>query len=428
MDVGALRTIKQRSSSSQSGLGRTTQGGSMLKRIKFGEHRFNSQWLTAVWGALVTFLLGERKPTIRGWMEKSLEVKRLGEFTCFPKNFPPYRFVDLFYACNRLCLERGGDYCDADYSFRLNHLLDPTVLQQENCPINLPPKRGFSINVDEEDFLSTDRFWAIGASDSTPALIIRLNYVEQCGVFFEVASTDSTYAEETIESILDDAKENSIYRGKLLEISFEAKVDPRYGGVVDNGINLKFVTDPKVTSKEIIVDPEVESILKRNVFDFHEKREVLRNLGLPNKKGLLFYGPPGTGKTFTCKYVYCGLKDVTCLVVSGKVLTQVQPVCEIARLLQPALVVLEDVDLVFKSREINLYSSVLGDLMDELDGFQSDDAVTFLLTTNAIERMEAAIKDRPGRISQCVYFGPPRFDAPAPVSTTVRRGLQLVGT
>ena len=101
----------------------------------------------------------------------------------------------------------------------------------------------------------------------------------------------------------------------------------------------------------------------RNLFEFHEKRELLHSVGLPNKKGLLFYGPPGTGKTYTCKYIYSNLPGVTCLVVSGKSLTQIKTVCNVAKMLQPSLVVLEDVDLVFTTREISLYSSVLGDML-----------------------------------------------------------------
>jgi SpoVK/Ycf46/Vps4 family AAA+-type ATPase len=95
------------------------------------------------------------------------------------------------------------------------------------------------------------------------------------------------------------------------------------------------------------------------------------------------------------------------MVVTGQSLLHVKTICNLARMLQPSLLVLEDVDLIFASREINLYSTALGDLMDELDGFQSDEPVTFLLTTNAIDRLEQAIKDRPGRINQCIYFGPP---------------------
>ena len=33
--------------------------------------------------------------------------------------------------------------------------------------------------------------------------------------------------------------------------------------------------------------------------------------------------------------------------------------------------------------------------------------ISVVLTTNAIDRVEAAIKDRPGRISQCVFMGAP---------------------
>jgi SpoVK/Ycf46/Vps4 family AAA+-type ATPase len=75
---------------------------------------------------------------------------------------------------------------------------------------------------------------------------------------------------------------------------------------------------------------------------------------------------------------------------------------------QPSLVILEDVDLVFASREVNLYSSVLGELLDQMDGLRPYEDISFVLTTNAIDRMESAIKDRPGRISQCIFFGPPQ--------------------
>jgi ATP-dependent 26S proteasome regulatory subunit len=35
------------------------------------------------------------------------------------------------------------------------------------------------------------------------------------------------------------------------------------------------------------------------------------------------------------------------------------------------------------------------------------DPINVVMTTNAIDRVEAAVKDRPGRISQCIFFGPP---------------------
>jgi len=87
--------------------------------------------------------------------------------------------------------------------------------------------------------------------------------------------------------------------------------------------------------------------------------------------------------------------------------SEVGAIFAIARLYQPSLLILEDVDLIFASREINLYSTGLGDLLDQMDGVRPYEDIGILLTTNAIDRLEAAIKDRPGRISQCLFFGPP---------------------
>jgi ATP-dependent 26S proteasome regulatory subunit len=51
--------------------------------------------------------------------------------------------------------------------------------------------------------------------------------------------------------------------------------------------------------------------------------------------------------------------------------------------------------------------AVLGELLDQMDGLRPYEEVGVVPTTNAIDRLEAAIKDRPGRISQCVYLGAP---------------------
>ena len=122
---------------------------------------------------------------------------------------------------------------------------------------------------------------------------------------------------------------------------------------------------------------------------------------------MLLYGPPGTGKTFACRYLCGKLSGTTRIIVTGTALLQVTQIYNLARMIQPSLVILEDVDLVFASRQVNLYSSVLGELLDQMDGLRPYEDISFILTTNAIDRMEAAIKDRPGRISQCIFFGAP---------------------
>lgn len=156
-----------------------------------------------------------------------------------------------------------------------------------------------------------------------------------------------------------------------------------------------------------MIDDQVRQTLWRNVIDLHLRREVLKAHHVPVRRGVLLYGPPGTGKTFACRYLCGKLPTTTRIIATGAALQQVSSVFSLARLLQPALLILEDVDLVFASREINLYTSVLGDLLDQMDGLRPYEDIGIVLTTNSLERMEAAIKDRPGRISQCIFFGPP---------------------
>ena len=151
----------------------------------------------------------------------------------------------------------------------------------------------------------------------------------------------------------------------------------------------------------------MRQILRRNVIDLHLRRDILKANRVPVRRGVLLYGPPGTGKTFACRYLCSKLTETTRIIVTGTALLKVSAVFSFARMLQPALVILEDVDLVFAAREINLYSSVLGDLLDQMDGLRPFEDIGIVLTTNSIDRMEAAIKDRPGRISQCIFFGPP---------------------
>ena len=172
-------------------------------------------------------------------------------------------------------------------------------------------------------------------------------------------------------------------------------------------MDLLFYKEQPIAERDIILDEAHREVIERTIVDFHQRRAQLQELGLPGKRGVLFYGPPGTGKTYTCKYIAQRLATATTIVVTGHALMRMKAICAIARMLQPALVLLEDVDLVFAHRDNNAYNTVLGEFIDQLDGFGDTDQIIFILTTNAIERIESAIKDRPGRVSQCVYFGPP---------------------
>jgi ATP-dependent 26S proteasome regulatory subunit len=85
---------------------------------------------------------------------------------------------------------------------------------------------------------------------------------------------------------------------------------------------------------------------------------------------------------------------------------------ELARDLQPAVVVLEDVDLVAEDRDFAPGPSpVLFDLLDAMDGAAADADLLFLLTTNRADLLEPALAARPGRVDVAVEIGLPESDA-----------------
>src|SRR5262249_54932737 len=138
---------------------------------------------------------------------------------------------------------------------------------------------------------------------------------------------------------------------------------------------------------------------------FVHSRDALRRLGQSTRKGILLYGPPGTGKTHTIRYLASGLAGHTTLIITAEQVGLLDQYMSLARLLQPVLVVIEDVDLIARDREQmqNPCEEVLlNRLLNEMDGLKEDADILFILTTNRPEQLEGALSGRPGRIDQAI--------------------------
>ncbi len=161
---------------------------------------------------------------------------------------------------------------------------------------------------------------------------------------------------------------------------------------------------------------------------FVAQRERLKSLGLPAKKGLLFYGPPGTGKTYTIHYLATRLKDHTTLLITAEQVGLLDHYFQLARFLQPSIVVIEDADLIARSRE-NMNSPceevLLNKLLNEMDGLREDSEIIFVLTTNRPDQLESALASRPGRIDQAIEFPLPDEDGRRRLALLYACGLRL---
>ncbi len=331
------------------------------------------------------------------------------EFFVFSRNLPGYRFVDVYRAAEMYSESLSAHKLETQHNEELNSILNGAFYTEQNRLIKPPEYKARQVGPDQEKFFAADNFWVVPNVLSTTVGVIRVRTVDYTNeVSIELAASDSADAETAMKKILDDASANSIYKNKVIEVSFQPEVRDEYGGVeIRERVDPQFLSQPPVTEADIIVDDETAEVLNRTIVDFHLRREQLRSLGLPSRRGVLFYGPPGTGKTYTSRYLANKLETATTIVASGNALLQIRSLSNLARMLQPTLVVLEDVDLVYSTRETNFNNTALGEMMNELDGFKPDDEIIFVLTTNSIERVEGAIKERPGRISQCIYFGAP---------------------
>jgi hypothetical protein len=341
-----------------------------------------------------------------------LHCQKLKHFHVHTKDLPHYRFVDLYRAAEASCQDRGDvTSIVSEHKEDLNTLLHTKRERWTPRRFNRSRSTAWPTGPHEEVYLPVDQFWLCGTSPRPvqPRLIVRLRYVayrEQA--VLEVAAEEGQVSKTCLTSIVDQSVQMSIYRNNVLELTYESSVKDEYGDVErPDRLRVLFKDAEPVDDDDIVIDDEVRQMLWRNVVDLHRKRELLKAHHVPVRRGVLLYGPPGTGKTFACRYLCGKLPETTRIIVTGTALLQVHAIFTLARMLQPALLILEDVDLVFASRDINLYSSVLGDLLDHLDGLRPYEDVGCILTTNAIDRLEAAVRDRPGRISQCIHFGAP---------------------
>ncbi len=234
---------------------------------------------------------------------------------------------------------------------------------------------------------------------------------EQPALRLEVAGLPVQQAQAVLADLDRLRRELNVYRGRLVEVS----VGPM-GQVL-----LGFLDPPGLGRDDVVLPAAVLDRVERHALGVAEHRAGLRAAGQHLKRGLLLYGPPGTGKTHTTRYLLGRMGDYTRLLLTGRSLHVVGSVTELARDLQPAVVVLEDVDLVAMDRSFGPGGNpVLFDLLDAMDGAAPDADLLFVLTTNRADLLEPALAARPGRIDVAV-------DVDLPDAGARRRLLELYG-
>ncbi len=238
------------------------------------------------------------------------------------------------------------------------------------------------------------------------------------GVTVEVIASRPGLAERTTEHLRELADEHNVFRGQVL--SFGQDMFGEHGSV------LRFHKRRPMPKSDLILPDATFADLRRQVIGVALNRERLRASGQHLKRGLLLHGPPGVGKTHTVRYLIGELDDTTVVELTGDTLPAIKQACSIARSLEPAMIVVEDVDLIAEQRDrYDGESPLLFTLLNEMDGLAEDSDVVFLLTTNRADLLEPALAARPGRVDQAVHIDLPDRDARLRLVRLYRRGLKL---
>ncbi len=227
----------------------------------------------------------------------------------------------------------------------------------------------------------------------------------------EAMAVDRATAEAFLADLRLLMRKRNVYRGHVVSLTAG-----RHGGT-----SVQFHRLPAIGRDQIILPEGLLARIERQTIGFSKHADRLLAAGRHLKRGLLLHGAPGTGKTLTAMYLASQMRERTVLLLTGRAMGLIEQSCAMARVLQPSIVVLEDVDLIAEERtREGACAAVLFELLNQMDGLSDDADILFLLTTNRPDILEPALASRPGRIDQAI-------EIPLPDAECRRRLLELYG-
>ncbi len=156
------------------------------------------------------------------------------------------------------------------------------------------------------------------------------------------------------------------------------------------------------------------------VVEFLRDPQKFLKLGAKMPRGIILIGPPGTGKTLLAKavaneanvpfYFVSGSEFVEMFVGVGA--NRVRDTFELARKTSPSIIFVDEIDAVGRHRGAGLggghdeREQTLNQILVEMDGFDTNDAVIVMAATNRPDILDPALL-RPGRFDRRIILDEP---------------------
>nr|WP_225905827.1 AAA family ATPase [Stygiolobus caldivivus] len=177
---------------------------------------------------------------------------------------------------------------------------------------------------------------------------------------------------------------------------------------------------------------EVKKVIRESVELPIKNRDMAEKLGVKPVKGILLFGPPGTGKTSIAKALANEL-NASFIILSGEEISSAGPfqagelIAEkfhIARDNAPAVVFIDEVDMIARARGENEWRTALTELLSQMDGIRENEDIVVVGATNRPWDLDPAVL-RPGRFDKAVYVPPPDLQGRVSVLKVLCRRLNV---
>jgi cell division protease FtsH len=212
--------------------------------------------------------------------------------------------------------------------------------------------------------------------------------------------------------------------------------------VLNIGKNKSSLYDKQAENKVSFKDVaglEEAKVEVEEVVEFLKKPKKFTKLGGTLPKGVLLVGPPGTGKTLLAKAT-AGEADCPFFSLSGSDFVEmfvgvgaarVRDLFKQAKEKAPCIIFIDEIDAIGRSRGKGMMmgsnderENTLNQLLNEMDGFNTDKGVIIMAATNRPDVLDSALL-RPGRFDRQILIDKPDLNGRVEVLKVHTRELKM---